>query len=134
MIWDGPFFAGRFEQRDHAIGVFEEHNAAVRREVPAERLLVIEPGDGWQPLCEFLGLAVPDEPYPHLNDPARFWGRVEARMAESRAAAVQAAQAQATAGRAAQARTCAAQAAEGAQATPAGHGAPGTEAAEAGDR
>lgn len=87
MIWDGPFFDGRFEDRDYAIGVFERHNAAVRREVPPDRLLVIEPGDGWAPLCDLLGVPVPDEPYPHLNDPAGFWGRVEARMAESRAAA-----------------------------------------------
>jgi hypothetical protein len=86
MIWDGPFFNGRFEDRNYAIEVFEKHNAAVRREVPADRLLVIEPGDGWRPLCGFLGLPVPDEPYPHLNDPAGFWGRVEARMAEARAA------------------------------------------------
>jgi hypothetical protein len=38
-------------------------------------------------VCAFLGVAVPDEPYPHLNDPAGFWGRVEARMAEALAAA-----------------------------------------------
>ncbi|HEY7483098.1 MAG TPA: sulfotransferase [Streptosporangiaceae bacterium] len=86
LIWDGPFFGGRFEDRDHAIAVFEEHNAAVQREVPAERLLVCEADVGWRPLCEFLGVAPPDEPYPHLNDPDGFWGRVAARMAESGAA------------------------------------------------
>ncbi|MFI6496246.1 sulfotransferase family protein [Nonomuraea typhae] len=83
MIWDG-FFAGRFADRDHAISVYLEHNAAVRAAVPPERLLVMEPGAGWEPLCAFLGVAVPREPYPHLNDPERFWARVEARMAESR--------------------------------------------------
>ena len=35
---------GRFADRDHAIRVFEEHNAAVRREVPAGRLLEFEIG------------------------------------------------------------------------------------------
>ncbi|MFI6292434.1 sulfotransferase family protein [Nonomuraea sp. NPDC050790] len=83
MIWDG-FFAGRFTDRAYAMAVYQEHNAAVRAEVPAERLLVIGPGAGWGPLCDFLGVAVPGEPYPHLNDPERFWARVEARMAESR--------------------------------------------------
>jgi Sulfotransferase domain len=87
LIWDGPFFHGRFEDRDFAISVFEAHNAAVRREVPPERLLVCEADVGWEPLCDFLDVPVPDgEPYPRLNDPAGFWGRVEARMAESRAA------------------------------------------------
>jgi hypothetical protein len=83
MIWDG-FFAGRFGDRERAIRAYEEHNAAVRREVPADRLLVISPGAGWEPLCAFLGVPVPDEPYPHLNDPDRFWARVAARVSESR--------------------------------------------------
>jgi len=87
LIWDGPFFGGRFEDRDHAIAVFEAHNAAVRKEVPADRLLVCGADVGWSTLCEFLGVPVPDEPYPHLNDPDGFWGRVEARMTEARAAA-----------------------------------------------
>jgi hypothetical protein len=83
MIWDG-FFGGRFAERDHALRAYAEHNEAVRREVPAHRLLVISPGAGWDPLCEFLGVPVPDEPYPHLNDPERFWARVEARISETR--------------------------------------------------
>jgi hypothetical protein len=83
IIWHG-FFAGRFADRSYAIRVYEEHNAAVRREVPASRLLVIEPGAGWVPLCGFLGVPVPAEPYPHLNDPDRFWGRVQARVNETR--------------------------------------------------
>lgn len=82
MIWDG-FFAGRFTDRAYAIRAYEEHNAAVLREVPAERLLVISPGAGWEPLCEFLGVPVPAEPYPHLNDPAKFWARVAARVTEA---------------------------------------------------
>jgi hypothetical protein len=64
--------------------VYEEHNAAVIREVPADRLLVIAPDAGWEPLCELLRVPVPDEPYPHLNDPERFWARVAARVSEAR--------------------------------------------------
>lgn len=69
-IWDGTF-DGRFEDRDHAIGVFNEHIEAVRRHVPPERLLVFDVREGWGPLCEFLGIAnVPDEPFPHVNEGA----------------------------------------------------------------
>jgi hypothetical protein len=82
MIWDG-FFAGRFSDRAYAIKVFTEHNAEVVREAPADRLLVISAGGGWAPLCAFLGVPVPDEPYPHLNDPERFWARVQARVDET---------------------------------------------------
>jgi hypothetical protein len=83
MIWNG-FFDGHFADRDYAMEVYRKHNEAVQREIPADRLLVIEPGSGWKPLCAFLGVDVPDDPYPHLNDPDRFWARVEARMTESR--------------------------------------------------
>ena len=46
---------------------YERHNAAVRAEVPASRLVELPAGAGWEPLCEALGLPVPDEPFPHTN-------------------------------------------------------------------
>lgn len=67
MIWDGTFGA-RFEDEAHAIDVFERHNAEVRRAVPANRLLVYQAGDGWEPLCDFLGVDMPSEPYPQVNE------------------------------------------------------------------
>jgi hypothetical protein len=47
-------------------------NERVKRDVPADRLLVWEPREGWEPLCEFLEVAVPDEPLPNVNDTAAF--------------------------------------------------------------
>jgi hypothetical protein len=52
------------------------HNEEVMQHVPAEKLLVYEVGEGWGPLCEFLGVEVPDEPFPHLNDSEVFRGRI----------------------------------------------------------
>jgi hypothetical protein len=46
---------------------FERHNAEVRAGVPAEQLLEWTPTDGWGPICERLGVAVPDEPFPRTN-------------------------------------------------------------------
>lgn len=54
--------------RDAMIASVELHNAAVRSGIPAERLLEYDVRDGWEPLCAFLGLRVPDEPFPHVND------------------------------------------------------------------
>ncbi|MDL4776977.1 MULTISPECIES: sulfotransferase family protein [Thermomonosporaceae] len=68
-VWEDTF-GGRFADRAHAIGVFEEHTETVRREIPAERLLVFEVAQGWEPLCSFLGVPVPDEEFPRLNDRA----------------------------------------------------------------
>jgi sulfotransferase family protein len=69
IIWNGTF-DGRFEDKTHAIEVLERHNEEVKRRVPPERLLVYEVRQGWGPLCEFLGVPEPDEPFPHLNDAA----------------------------------------------------------------
>ena len=70
LIWQGTF-DGRFEDKDYAIEVFERHNEEVKRRVSPERLLVYEVKEGWGPLCEFLGVPVPDEPFPRLNDTAQ---------------------------------------------------------------
>lgn len=46
---------------------FRRWNQAVIDEVPAGKLLVYRAGDGWEPLCDFLGVPVPPEPYPRVN-------------------------------------------------------------------
>jgi hypothetical protein len=61
----------RFD-RERAKQMFVEWNEAVQRSIPKERLLVFEAKDGWTPLCEFLGVPVPDGPYPRVNDTAQF--------------------------------------------------------------
>lgn len=67
LIWDG-LFEGRFEDQEYAIGRYREWTEEVVATVPPERLLVFEPGDGWAPLCEFLGVLQPAGPFPHVND------------------------------------------------------------------
>ena len=59
--------------RDHAISRSSRlHNARVRAAIPAERLLVYEVADGWEPLCDFLGVQVPGEPMPKVNTREQF--------------------------------------------------------------
>jgi hypothetical protein len=54
----------------------ERFHEEVKQAVPADRLLVWSVADGWEPLCEFLELPVPDTPFPHLNDTEEFKNRV----------------------------------------------------------
>lgn len=74
-------FAARFtphvDDRAAATEAYERHNARVREEVPAHRLLEWRPGDGWEPLCAALELPVPDEPFPHANTTEEFLERLE---------------------------------------------------------
>lgn len=70
LIWDGTF-DGRIEDKGHALTVFEEHSEAVRQNIAADRLLKFDVRDGWPPLCEFLGVPVPENaPFPRANDSA----------------------------------------------------------------
>jgi Sulfotransferase domain len=75
IIWQGTF-DGRFEDKTYAIEVFERHSAEVQRRVPEDRLLVYDVKAGWEPLCEFLGVEVPDELFPRTNDTAQMRRRL----------------------------------------------------------
>jgi Sulfotransferase domain len=66
MIWDG-FFEERFEDKDFAIAKFNQWNESVIATVPADRLLIFEVKQGWESLCEFLNVPIPDTPFPHVN-------------------------------------------------------------------
>jgi len=65
-------FHGRFENSSYVRSVYREHNDRVRDEVPAERLLVFKPGDGWGPLCRFFGVDEPATAFPHANSRDEF--------------------------------------------------------------
>jgi hypothetical protein len=54
VIWNGTF-DGRFGERAHALSVYIAYVERVKRTVPAERLLVFDVRQGWEPLCAFLG-------------------------------------------------------------------------------
>jgi Sulfotransferase domain len=76
MFWgpQGTFAAGR--EPAQMMEQMIAHHERVKADVAAERLLVWHVGEGWEPLCEFLEVDVPDEPLPHANDRATFLGRV----------------------------------------------------------
>jgi hypothetical protein len=74
-------FDGRGNEREHAIQVFERHNEDVIRSIPKYRLLCYNVVEGWEPLCRFLRVPVPDEPFPMLNTAGEWLDRVPAAIA-----------------------------------------------------
>lgn len=70
-LWEKQF-EGRFEDRGFVEEVFRQHIASVKQYVPADRLLVYDVRDGWEPLCRFMNVPVPAEPIPHLNKKENF--------------------------------------------------------------
>lgn len=77
-IWEG-LFEGRFEDRERAIAIYEQHVASVLAGVPEERRLVYEVAEGWGPLAAFLGVPEPEVPFPHHNTRAAFVARLRGR-------------------------------------------------------
>ena len=59
--------------KDGVIAAFHAQEAAVKAAIPANRLLVHQAKDGWEPLCAFLGVPVPATPYPRTNSKEEFF-------------------------------------------------------------
>lgn len=86
VIWD-RVFDGRMEDKAHVLACYEAHNQEVIDTVPDDMLLVYEPGQGWEPLCEFLEVPVPAEDYPHVNSTDEFterWQKISEEAEKAR--------------------------------------------------
>jgi hypothetical protein len=68
----GDRFSDQFEDQSAMMDAFERHNAKVRDTVPASQLLEWTPTEGWAPICERLGLAIPEQPFPVSNTSEEF--------------------------------------------------------------
>lgn len=72
------FFRGDFPNQGK--DVFLRHYEEVRSLVPKDRLLEYKVSDGWDPLCDFLGVAVPrGDKFPNVNDNRDFVERSRRR-------------------------------------------------------
>ena len=76
LVWDGKGTFASGDTPEDLIATMERHNEEVTSNVPPERLLVWSATEGWEPLCEFLELPVPDIAFPHVNDRTEFLNRV----------------------------------------------------------
>lgn len=65
-------FSPDWQQEAAAKAAYDAHNAAVRAEVPKDRLIDWQPSDGWGPLCAGLDIPEPDEPFPVTNTTEEF--------------------------------------------------------------
>jgi hypothetical protein len=75
-------FDNRFEDKAHAIEIFNRHTQEVRDTIDPARLLVFDVKEGWAPLCRFLEVPIPDQPFPRLNDTATTQAMIQ-RMRDS---------------------------------------------------
>ena len=66
-------FGSSYDDKDAAIVAYNKHVEKVQAAFPVERLLQLDVTDGWGPLCTFLDMPVPDDPFPRCNSSQEFW-------------------------------------------------------------
>ena len=69
LIWVG-LFNNKFSDKESARIVYYEHIERVKKVIPSDKLLIYEINKGWEPLCEFLNVDLPEMPFPKVNDTA----------------------------------------------------------------
>ena len=82
MLWSerSPFGAGDDPRADDAPDGGPQRRCAAG-DRPRSGCSSGGSSEGWEPLCEFLGVPVPDEPLPHANDAETFRGAGDRRRA-----------------------------------------------------
>ena len=68
--WQRGMFGAVEDGEQTAVQYYNDWKEEVLKEVPADRLLISQVKEGWGPLCTFLGVPEPDQPFPNVNDTA----------------------------------------------------------------
>ena len=67
LIWSRSL-RGTMVDPERAIARYNEHIEEIKKEVPSERLLIYSVDQGWEPLCRFLDVPIPETDFPNVND------------------------------------------------------------------
>jgi hypothetical protein len=70
-------FGKDYKNKEEIIRRYKLHNETVMNTIPKEKMLVFNPKHGWEPLCNFLGVPVPAEPFPESNKRDEFIQRIK---------------------------------------------------------
>lgn len=73
--WDNDF-------PSNGLHHFRQHNETVKRIAKGRKFLEYDVRQGWEPLCEFLGVPVPDRPFPRVDDWIEYKREVERSKSE----------------------------------------------------
>ena len=60
------------DDKARVIAAYEAHNATVRAGIAGDRLLEFDVAEGWDRLCDFLGVPAPEAAFPNINDREQF--------------------------------------------------------------
>jgi hypothetical protein len=72
-VWgNSRLFDGKFEDQNRTEKVYLNWIKEVENVIPKSKLLIFNVKEGWDPLCNFLGVPVPDCSFPRVNDRKEF--------------------------------------------------------------
>jgi hypothetical protein len=77
LIWQRNH-RGTMGNKAAAIQRYADHIEEVKAAIPADRLLIFTVDQGWSPLCNLLGMPVPNTPFPNVNDRKEIKGFIAA--------------------------------------------------------
>ncbi|WP_170970948.1 sulfotransferase family protein [Ilyomonas limi] len=70
-------FGKDYKNKEEVIRRYNQHNEEVLKTVPEEKLLIFNSKEGWEPLCNFLNVPVPNTPFPKSNSRDEFVNRIK---------------------------------------------------------
>jgi len=69
-VWFNPkLFDGKFDDKERSIKIYNDWIEYVKKTVPSDKLLIFNVKQGWDPLCDFLGMDKPKDciDFPRSN-------------------------------------------------------------------
>lgn len=78
-LWNGHY-RGEFKNKEQSIEIYTKFNEEVRQFVPPGQLLEYRISDGWEPLCSFLEVPVPNQAFPYKNKRKEFKEQIAQMM------------------------------------------------------
>ncbi len=74
-LWGEKTFGAALDDRTAGFAAYERYVDDVIASISSDRLLCFDVGEGWKPLCNFLGKPIPDGEFPRTNSSVEFWER-----------------------------------------------------------
>ncbi len=61
------------DDKQRVLADFQQRIDEVIAQIEPERLLLFNVAEGWEPLCRFLDVSVPDQAFPNIDSHEEFW-------------------------------------------------------------
>jgi hypothetical protein len=68
-------YGPNLKDKESVLKAHQRYEEETLKSLPKDKVLIFSVKDGWEPLCAFLGVPVPNEPFPKANSTEEFTAR-----------------------------------------------------------